>query len=56
VLRLDPAMKIGSVRDLDILPNTIGPERHRGYALQWYSLSVAVLVIALVLTSRRPRP
>jgi surfeit locus 1 family protein len=56
VLRLDPAMKIGSVRDLDVLPNTLSPERHRGYALQWYSLSVAVLVIALVLTFRRPRP
>lgn len=56
VLRLDPAMKIGSVRDLDILPNTLTPERHRGYALQWYSLSVAVLVIALVLTVRTKRP
>ncbi len=55
VLRLDPAMKIGSVRDLDILPNTLTPERHRGYALQWYSLSVAVLVIALVLTFRSRR-
>ncbi len=56
VLRLDPEIKIGSVRDLDILPNTLTPERHRGYALQWYSLSVAVLVIALVLTVRIKRP
>lgn len=59
VLRLDPALPIGSARDLDVLPNTLTPDRHRGYALQWYALSVAVLVIALVLTFRpfrRPRP
>jgi surfeit locus 1 family protein len=52
VLRLDPALPIGSARDLDVLPNTLTPDRHRGYALQWYALSVAMLVIALVLTFR----
>lgn len=52
VLKLDPANPLGYARDLDILPNTLPPERHRGYAVQWFALAVAVLVIALVLTLR----
>ena len=32
VLRLDPALPLGYARDLDVLPNTLPPERHRGYA------------------------
>jgi len=56
VLRLDPALPIGHARDLDILPNTLPPERHLGYAVQWFGLALAVLVTALVLTLRKPRP
>lgn len=56
VLRLDPALAIGYERDLDVLPNTLPPERHRGYAFQWFALALAVLVTALVLTRRRQRP
>jgi len=56
VLRLDPALPIGHARDLDILPNTMPPERHLGYAVQWFGLALAVLVTALVLTLRKPRP
>jgi cytochrome oxidase assembly protein ShyY1 len=55
VVRLDPAMKIGWVRDLDILPNTLPPERHLGYAVQWWALALAVFVTALVLTFRKRR-
>ena len=56
VLRLDPAMKdIGYARDLDVLPNTLPPSRHLGYAVQWFALSLAVLVTAAVLTFRKPR-
>ena len=40
-------------RDLDILPNTLSPERHLGYAVQWFGLAIAVLVIALVMTFRK---
>lgn len=53
VLRLDPAIDLGYERDLDVLPNTLTPDKHRGYALQWYGLALTVLVIALVLTFRR---
>jgi cytochrome oxidase assembly protein ShyY1 len=56
VLRLDPALPIGHARDLDILPNTLPPERHLGYAVQWFGLALTVLVTALVLTLRKPRP
>jgi cytochrome oxidase assembly protein ShyY1 len=55
VLKLDPAMPLGYARDLDVLPNTLPPERHLGYAVQWFGLALAVLVTALVLTFRKPR-
>ena len=53
VLRLDPALSIGYARDLDVLPNTLPPERHRGYAVQWFGLAVATAVAALILHFRR---
>lgn len=55
VLKLDPAIAFGYARDLDVLPNTLSPERHLGYAVQWFGLALAVLVTALVLTFRKPR-
>lgn len=56
ILKLDPALPLGYARDLDILPNTLPPERHLGYAVQWFGLALTVLVTALVLTFRKPRP
>lgn len=54
VLRLDPALaNLGFARDLDVLPNTLPPERHRGYALQWFGLSATLLAITLFLFLRR---
>ncbi len=55
VLRLDPAVKLGFDRDLELLSNTLPPDKHRGYSLQWFALAAAVLVTALILTFRRPR-
>lgn len=55
VLKLDPDLPLGYARDLDILPNTLPPERHIGYAVQWFGLAGAVLVTALVLTWRSRR-
>jgi cytochrome oxidase assembly protein ShyY1 len=55
VLKLDPQLSLGYARDLDILPNTLPPERHLGYAVQWFGLALAVLVTALVLTLRARR-
>ena len=55
VLRLDPALHWGYARDLDILPNTLPPERHLGYAVQWFGLAAAVPIAALLLTLRARR-
>lgn len=56
VLKLDPALPLGYARDLDALPNTLPPQRHLGYAVQWFALALAVLVTAVVLSLRRPAP
>ena len=56
VLRLDPALPIGYARDLDVLPNTLPPERHRGYALQWFGLAFVTLIICLYFGIFRRRP
>ena len=42
-------------RDLEILPNTMSPDRHLGYAVQWFALALATLAIALLLTFRKTR-
>ncbi len=63
VLRLDPQRQAGDAgamlapgeRDLEILPNTMSPERHLGYAVQWFGLAIATLAVALVLTFRKSR-
>jgi surfeit locus 1 family protein len=56
VLRPDPALALGFERDLLALPNTLSPEKHRGYALQWFGLAFAVLIVTAVLVFRSRRP
>ncbi|KFN49859.1 SURF1 family cytochrome oxidase biogenesis protein [Arenimonas composti] len=53
VLRLDPALPLGFERDLEMLANTLPPERHRGYAVQWFGLAATLAIIAVVLNLRR---
>ena len=55
VLRPEPDSTLGYARDFDILPNTLPPERHLGYAVQWFGLAITVLITALLLTFRRKR-
>ncbi|KGQ18316.1 Membrane protein [Lysobacter dokdonensis DS-58] len=55
VLKLDPVLKTGWTRDLDVLPNTLPPERHLGYAVQWWALCLAVFTTALVLSIRKKK-
>jgi cytochrome oxidase assembly protein ShyY1 len=55
VLRLDPALPGGYARDLELLPNTLPPSRHLGYAVQWFGLALTVLVVALILEFRQRR-
>ncbi|MGH8051262.1 MAG: SURF1 family protein [Methylococcales bacterium] len=53
VLRLNPDLPMGYARDLDVLPNTLPPEKHKGYAVQWFGLCLATIVITFVLGFRR---
>ena len=53
VLRLDPAVPLGHERDLDLLANTLSPEKHRGYALQWFGFAAGLLLLSLYLQFRR---
>lgn len=55
VLRLDPALPLGYTRDLVLLPNTLPPDKHRGYAVQWFGLALTVLATALILTFKKKR-
>jgi surfeit locus 1 family protein len=52
VLRPAPELAFGFARSFEALPNTLPPERHHGYAVQWYGLAAAVAAIALWLTWR----
>lgn len=52
LLKLDPTLPGGYTRDLEILPNTLPPERHLGYAVQWFGLALAVFITALVVSVR----
>jgi len=51
VLLLDPDQDQGFVRDWT--PLHFGPERNVGYAVQWFGLAAALLVIYLVVNTRR---
>jgi len=54
VVLMDAALPHGFVREWT--PHLgIGPERHRGYALQWFSLAAAVAVLWIVLKVRGAR-
>lgn len=55
VLRLDPDIHVGGERDLDVLPNTMPPERHIAYAVQWFAMAMTILIIAFLLTRRAKR-
>lgn len=52
VLRLDPADPLGYERDLDLLANTLSPDKHRGYALQWFGFAAGLLLLSLFLQFR----
>jgi surfeit locus 1 family protein len=53
VVLLDPDQDAGFVRDWE--PLRFGPERNVGYAVQWFGLAAALLVIYLVVNTRKLR-
>lgn len=56
VLRPEPGPVLDAERDVVALPNTLAPEQHRGYAVQWWGLSATVVVVYLLLGLRRRKP
>lgn len=56
VLRLDPALKLGYARDLDVLGGSMPPERHRGYAVQWFGMALGLLIVSIVVSRRKVAP
>jgi surfeit locus 1 family protein len=51
IVRLNPASPHGYVRDWQIVP--FSPQRHLGYAFQWFALAVGMLVIFIVVNTNR---
>jgi len=54
VMRLDRGEPDGFVRQWRAFPG-ISPERHKGYALQWFSLAFALVVIYIVVNTHGER-
>jgi surfeit locus 1 family protein len=52
VVQLDPSEGNGFVREWQAYYG-IGPERHRAYAFQWFSLAIALVVLFVVVNTRR---
>ncbi len=53
IIRLDPSDDNGYARGWTPLP--MGPERHLGYAVQWYALAAAFTILMLVAANRSRR-
>lgn len=52
VIRMSGADQPGAFR-ADWAPDRMGPQTHYGYALQWFSLAVALIVLTVVASYRR---
>jgi surfeit locus 1 family protein len=55
VVLLDPGVTGGYLRKWQSQFVGFGPERHRGYAVQWFSLAIALIVIYIIVNTRRYR-
>jgi cytochrome oxidase assembly protein ShyY1 len=53
VILLDPEAEGGYQRDWHPSFGGFGPERHQAYAVQWFSLAAALLVIYMVVNTHR---
>jgi surfeit locus 1 family protein len=51
IVRLDPKSPYGYRREWQIAP--MGPQRHLGYAVQWFALACTLLVIYVLVNLRR---
>ncbi len=53
LLRMDADLPGGFERRFAPVPETMPPERHRGYAVQWFALAATVIATWLLLAFRR---
>lgn len=53
LILLEPGEAAGYWRDWQPRFGGIGPERHRGYAAQWFGLAVALVILYLAVNIRR---
>ena len=53
---LDPDQPDGFERAWQQIPASFGPERHIAYAVQWFGLATAVMIVFLILSFRRELP
>ncbi len=51
IIRLNPTSPYGYMRDWQIV--AFSPQRHLGYAVQWFALAVGMLVIFIVVNTNR---
>jgi surfeit locus 1 family protein len=56
VILLDPALKGGYRRQWHPQFAGFGPQRHQGYAVQWFALAVVLVIIYIAVNTRRCRP
>lgn len=55
MLRPHASLAPGHVLPEQLLPNTLTPDKHLGYAVQWFALATSVLLLALILSVRHLR-
>ncbi|MCP5195861.1 MAG: SURF1 family protein [Gammaproteobacteria bacterium] len=55
ILLLEPTADLGYWRDWQPHFGGFGPERHQGYAVQWFALSAALVILYLAASIRREK-
>jgi surfeit locus 1 family protein len=55
VILLDPRSENGYRREWQLQMTRFGPQRHQGYAVQWFSLAATLMVIYLVVNTQRSK-
>ena len=53
IILLDPQADNGYLRDWQPRFAGFGPERHRGYAVQWFALALTLIIIYVFMNTRR---
>lgn len=55
ILRPQQPLQPGYRLPEQLLPNTLSPDKHLGYAVQWFAMATTVLLLALILSVRHLR-